>query len=127
MENTTKPINEMTDLEFVDHWIDHSEFINPVLFRELRDRGLYHIVNLLGPGTREEHKAIARARMAHAGHYVGEPEIEAVASHVDRIKFLRDKIHNTDSTDVIELLKLTNLMISHCEFVRDYLKPVVIP
>lgn len=126
MENTT-PIDKMTDLQFVDHWIDNSEFIDPILFRELRERGLYHIVNLIGPGTREEQKAVARARMAEAGHYVGEPEIEAVASHVDRIKFLRNKIYNTNATDVMELLELMDDMKSHCEFVRDYLKPVIIP
>jgi len=122
MKAASKPIAEMTDLEFVDHWIDNSEFINPILFKELRERGLYHITNYLS-GDRDIRRATARARMAHAGHYVGEPEIEEIAGHVDRIKKLRNDIFNTDATEPVAMLKLVDDMKVHLEFVRDYFKP----
>lgn len=111
----------MTDLEFVDHWIDNSEFINPILFRELRERGLYHITNYLS-GDRAVQKATARARMANAGHYVGEPEIEEFAGHVDRIKKLRTDIYNAEPTNPVIMLKLIDEMKVHVEFIHNYFK-----
>lgn len=111
----------MTDLEFVDHWIDNSEFINPILFRELRDRGLYHIINHLS-GDRDVRRATARARMAQAGHYVGEPEIEEFAGHVDRIKKLRNDICNTEPTNPVVMLQLINDLKVHVEFIHSYFK-----
>ncbi len=122
----TKLIDDMTDLEFVDHWIDNSAFISPILFRELRDRGLYHITNYLS-GNRDEQRAIARARMAKAGHYVGEPEIEEIAGHIDQIKKLQAEIYNAESTDILQLLEATKKLNYHAEFVRNYFKEVKIP
>lgn len=122
----SKPIAEMTDLEFVDHWIDNSEFINPILLRELRARGLYHITNYLS-GDRDVQRATARARMANAGHYVGEPEIEEIAGHINRIKKLRADIYNMEPTDVAKMLKVIDDLRIHVEFVHNYFKkPAII-
>lgn len=126
MSEPKKPIAEMTDLEFVDHWIDNSTFINPILFRELRERGLYHITNFLS-GDRDIQRATARARMAHAGHYVGEPEIEEIAGHLDRAKKLRADLYNGEITDPVLMLKIVDDLKVHLEFIRDYFKPVRIP
>lgn len=126
IHNMAKLIDEMTDLEFVDHWIDNSEFINPILFRELRDRGLYHITNYLS-GDRNEKRAIARARMAKSGHFVGEPEIEEIAGHIDQIKKLQAEIFNAENTDILKLLEAAKKLNYHAEFVRNYFKEVKIP
>lgn len=113
----------MTDLEFIDHWFDKcSDFIDPLLFRELRDRGLTSYVNLCGGSSIDENKAIARARMSKNGKYIGEPEIEKIASHIDKISSLKKKLCNTDETDVSNILKTLQELKFHTEYVRDYLK-----
>lgn len=117
----------MTDLEFVDHWIEYcSDFINPLLFRLLQERGLYSIVNRLS-GTKEERKATARARMAKIGRYVGDPEIEEIAGHIDQIKRLQASITQCEPTEVGELIVLLDKIRVHTEFVRNYFnKPAVV-
>ncbi len=121
-----KLVDEMTDLEFVDHWIDNSTFINPTLFAELRRRGLYGITNFLS-GDRDHQKATARARMAKTGRYIGDPELEEISGHIDRIKSISVQIFNMDPTNAVSMSKLADDLKYHSEFVKNYLKPAIIP
>jgi len=115
-----KNVNEMTDIEFVKHYIKECyAFISPLLFYELRKRNLIPYVNYIS-GTIEERIAQAMANMSQAGHYIGEPEIEEIAGHIDHIKFLKNSIAKCEPTNFIELGKLVDDMKNHIEFVRNY-------
>lgn len=80
-------MDAMTDLELIDYWIESgcAHFPDPRMFRHINSRGLYGVIDRLEGRTHEQMKASARARMAARGKYTGDPEIEAVASLMDRI------------------------------------------
>ena len=114
--------SNMNDIEFVDHWIENSDFIDPVLFKELQLRRLTHIVNLLPGANTAENKASARVRMANAGMYLGEPEIETIASEIQRVRTLQKLISEADPADPAALIKLINTMKEHLVYIKDYFK-----
>ncbi len=117
-----KLINEMTDIEFVDYWIDNSVFINPILLRELCSRDLYDITNLLQGKNKAERRSEARARLAAAGRYIGDPEIEKFAGVVDRIKFLQKRIEDTNPTDFMSLEQYCNDLKGNVDWLKNYFK-----
>ena len=112
-----------TDLELIDEFISESrQHIPPALFRDIQDRGLYHIVNRL-PQNVDEAKAIARARLRNQGKYIGDPEIEQIAQEVNRIEFLRKELMEIKPTDVDRMIPILSEMSERAIFVRDYFKP----
>jgi hypothetical protein len=114
--------SNMNDVEFIDHWIENSAFIDPVLFRELQSRRLTSIVNLLPGANTAEKKSSARVRLAKAGIYLGEPEIETIAAEIERVKSLQKQIAGADPADPTALIKLIDTMKAHLVFVKDYFK-----
>lgn len=117
----------MTDLELVDKFCEECmQFINPAIFRQIQDRGLYDIINYL-PKTTAEAKAVARARMAKQGKYFGDPEIDAIAGTIQRIEFLRKELNKISITDVHEILPILEEMITLSVYVKDYFKESKLP
>ena len=111
-----------TDLQLIDQYISESrQHVPPFLFRQIQDRGLYHIVNRL-PNEIPEAKAIARARMRDHGKYIGDPEIEQIAQEVNRIEFLRKELMQIKPTDVDRMIPILNEMSERANFVKDYFK-----
>lgn len=112
----------MSNLELVDKWCEMClEFPDPRMFREITDRGLYDIVNFL-PNNTPEAKVVARARMHGKGMYTGDPQIEEIASKIDRLMFLREKFNKIEVTDVhrtrpiiAEIGELTNKVAQYFE------------
>ena len=112
-----------TNLELIDKFIAESrQHIPPFLFRQIQDRGLYHIVNRL-PQNIDEAKAIARARLRNQAVYIGDPEIEQIAQEVSRIEFLRKELMEIRPTDVDRMIPILGEMTERANFVKDYFKP----
>jgi len=115
-------MKNLTDLELIDKFcVECITFIDPRVFREIEDRGLYSIINRL-PYLVEERKATARARLKLIGAYVGDPEIEQIADEISRIKALQIELFNTPASEVIKILTIIENMNKHLFFVRDYFK-----
>lgn len=117
----------MTDLEFVDHWIENClVHINPFLFSKLKQRRLYDIVNYL-PKNANEAKAIARARMSKAGKYFGDDEIDKIAGEIAELEKCRTQLNNLNLTDAHLAIPILEKMKAHAIYVKDYFKPVKLP
>lgn len=101
---------EMTDLALLDYYVDEGgNHADPRIFNKVRERGLARYVMNLGQ-DRRENKALVRAALAQAGRYVGDAEMELIASTVERIKSLQKRIAAADPTDAQELSSLAVLM-----------------
>lgn len=112
----------MNDLQAVDNYIEKClEFVNPVLLRDITDRGLYNVINYL-PRNIKEAKAVARARLAKMGKCFGDPEIDQIANTVQRIEHLREKLNALSMTDCNKVLEIVDEIKVHSEFIRDYFK-----
>lgn len=110
----------MTDLELIYEFIG-KPFINPALFRQIRERGLYNIVNFLPPNAKEA-KAVVHARLAKNGKYIGNEEIQIIADKIDRIQFLKQSIVDIKASEVQELIPILSEMQELSNFVLDYYK-----
>lgn len=76
----------MTDLELIDLYCEKCrDFINPKLYRDIVDRGLYNIVNHL-PKDIKEAKAVARGRLYETGKYSGIQDIEEIGGLIMRLE-----------------------------------------
>ena len=117
-------IGLMTDLEFVDHYIDKCrQFVNPLLLGEASRRGVVRFLNYL-PRDVNEARSVARARMAKEGKYFGEEEIDKIAGEIDRLRQLRDELNKIDLSEAHEVLPILEKMQAHSLFVKNYFKPV---
>ena len=112
----------MSDLELLDHYCETcSVFIDPRIFRHVAARGLVWAVNDLGRDSREN-KALVRAKLASAGRYTGDPEIEQVASMIDRIQALQNRISKTKASDAREIRDLAEALQNVAQLLVDYYK-----
>jgi hypothetical protein len=119
-------MSSLNDLEAIDQYIINCrDFINPKLFRDINNRGLYKIINGL-PYDVNEAKAIARARLAKIGKSFGDEEIDQIANTVQRMEFLRDELSCLSMTDIDKVLPVVNELITQAEHVRDYFKTIKI-
>lgn len=121
--NTSTPIKEfISDLQLVDLYCEECRsFVNPKLFRQINDRGLYDIVNFL-PKDIYEAKAIARARLMERGQYFGDPEIDEIAGKIQRLETLKKKLYGMNMTEVNITIPILDEMIELSEYVKDYFK-----
>jgi hypothetical protein len=116
--------NAANDLEAIDQYIINCrDFINPKLFRDINNRGLYKIINGL-PYDVNEAKAIARARLAKIGKSFGDEEIDQIANTVQRMEFLRDELNKIAMTDTDKVIPIVNELITQAQYVRDYFKTI---
>ena len=123
MEN----IQIMTDLEFIDHYIEECrQFVNPRLLGEANRRGVIRFLNFL-PSNISEAKSIARARMAKANKYFGEEEIDKISGEIDRLEQLRKELNKLNLADAHEVIPILEKMQAHSLFVKDYFKPIRLP
>lgn len=112
----------MTDLQLIDKFCEEcQDFIDPRIFREIEKRGLVWAVNKLPQGV-EESKAVIRARFAKKGRCFGDDEIDQIANTVIRIETLRDRLNKISMTEPHKVMPILNEMMTHSQFVRDYLK-----
>jgi hypothetical protein len=117
----------LTDLELIDKYCEEClAFIDPGIFREIRARGLYSIINML-PNNVNEAKAVARARMRERGKYFNDSEIDQIAGTVQRLEFLRQQLQQVNMSDAHVLLPILDEMKELAHFVSDYFKPTTIP
>jgi len=101
----------MTDLELLDKYCDTcAEFIQPLIFREVQSRGLLRIVDHLGTKDPKMMKSLVRGRLARMGRYIGDPEIEHIASIVDRLEYLRNQLNAISMTDAVKVNALADEM-----------------
>lgn len=120
--------NEITDLQLIDLYCEQClEFISPKIFRQIKDRGLYNIINFLPHNSIEEAKAVARARMGMLGKYFNEPEIDEIAGIIGNLERLKKQLNDVSITDVDKILPLLNDMTSNALFVKNYFKAVKMP
>jgi hypothetical protein len=111
-----------TDLELVDRYIDTClEFINPKTFREINDRGLYHIINFL-PNNKAEAKVVARSRMAVIGQYFGDDEIDQITGMIYRLLALQKKFTGMNVADAHQTMPVIKEMEAITQFLLDYYK-----
>jgi len=114
----------MTNLELLDKYCETClDFIHPTIFREIESRGLTPLVNRLGTLDPKEAKAIVRARMVSRGQYVGHiPEINQIASIVDRLDFLRGLLKRMNMADAHQVKKIAAEMQEHSQSLLDFYK-----
>lgn len=106
-----KNIEKLTDLELLDFYVEECyAFIDPRIFRHVNARGLYHIIDIGKTGSKAEMKAIIRAKLHLAGRYTGDPEIEAIAAVIYRIKTTQAEIFHLDPTDGYAMKSLAERM-----------------
>lgn len=126
MDNFTEKMKAaecMTDLELLDFFIDEcTSFIDPRIYRHISNRGLSWIIKTGLTNSREENRAIVRARLASTGRYIGHPEIEHIAAVVDRIKATQKEISTVDPTDPKRLIELAARLSSLSEEVANFYK-----
>ena len=116
----SKELSQLSDLELIDHYIDHcSSFIDPVVFRELNRRGLVWAINHLS-GTKSERRSMTRARLAKKGYYVGEEEIEDIASKIRRAEVLRDELTAMNMADAKPALEKVEQLKTFLESILTY-------
>ncbi len=114
----------MTDLELIDLYCENCiEFIDPRLFREIEQRGLYEIINNLPYTNPKERKYVARARLSQQkGVYTGDVEIEQIASVVNRMDFLRKRLNEANLANVHLTIPLLSEMMELSSQIKDYFK-----
>ena len=118
MENN----NYISDIEFVDLYIDKClYFINPLIFRQINERGLYHIINYL-PKDKEEARAVARARMAKTNKYFDDAELTGIFNTISRVEFLKKELMLLNMTDVHKTLPILNEITELSNHIKDYYK-----
>lgn len=110
----------MTDLELIDKYCE-SEFIDPFIFRRIKQRGLYGIIDKL-QGNSSERKAQARARLYKTGRYTGDPEIENIADLIASVDRIKQNLINTPSTEVVAILNLTEELKIYASSIKDFFK-----
>lgn len=112
----------LNDIELVDTFIEQCrDFISPLLLRDIESRGLYNIINRL-PNNISEAKAVARARLAKAGYYIGDPEIEQIAAWVKRLEHLRYLLSNLNLADADKTFPVIEEMATITQNLKDYYK-----
>ena len=117
----------MTDLEFVDHYIEQCrQFVNPRLLGEASRRNVVRFLNYL-PSNIDEAKAIARARMSKAGKYFGEEEIDKIAGEITELEKCRKQLNEINLAEAHLIVPILEKMQQHAVFVKDYFKPVKLP
>ena len=70
----------------------------------------------------QENKALVRAKLTTVDPYAGDPEIEQVASMVDRIKVLQAQIGKTEATDAQQIRDLAETLQLVANLLLDYYK-----
>lgn len=114
-------LDDLTDIQLIDYYIENcSHFIDPRIFRHVEKRGLYYVINYLSGETFAEMKAIARARMAERGKYIGDPEIEAVADLTDRIKAVQAELCNVKATEASKVKELSERLVRLSDELLNY-------
>ena len=117
-------VDTMTDLEFIDHYIEQCRaFVNPFLLREADRRGVIRFLNYL-PSNIDEAKAIARARMSKANKYFGDEEIDKIAGEINRLEELRNELNKLNIADGHKVIPILEKMQAHSAYVKDYFKPM---
>lgn len=117
-------LKTMTDLECVDNYIEKSrDFIDPKIFREINQRGLYQIINLL-PNDAREAKAIARAHLSKTGKYFGDEQIDQIAGTIQRLEFLRANLNSLSMTDCDKTFVILSEMKDLSIFVKEYFNKI---
>lgn len=113
----------MTDLQLLDKYCDTClDFIHPTIYREIERRGLVSSINRIGTLVPAEAKAIIRARLSKNGRYTGDPEIEQIASVIDRLEALRSQLVSINITSAFEIKAIADEMAEHSQFLIDYYK-----
>jgi hypothetical protein len=116
----------MTDLELMDKFIEECrDFISPLLLRDIEARGLYNYINFL-PSNINEAKSVLRARLAKAGKFYNDEEIDQVAGEIKRLEFLRIKLVGTNIADAHKTQPILKEMQEINTFLLDYYKPIKI-
>lgn len=121
-----KGIKQLNDLELLDYFCENClEFINPIVFRELTNRGLVWVANRLPKNTLEA-KAIVRSRLAKVGKSFGDEEIDQIANEISRLETLRGQLNKMNMADAHKVIPVLQEMQDISEFVLQYFKPVKI-
>jgi hypothetical protein len=108
----------MTDLQLLDKFVSQP-FPDPKLFREIRNRGLYGIIQYAPPG--KEGKAYIRAKLIEKG-YPQDPEMQQIKSIVDRLKHLQAEIAQANVTSPRAYIALLKEMETEATNLINYFK-----
>lgn len=112
----------MTDLEFINYYIDQDNgFVNRLRLSELSRRGLVHIIDYL-TGTKEERKAVAYARLAKAGKVFGDDDMDYISGKVKLMEDLRRGLSQIEITNAVEVEKLLDYMSKVNTEIKNYFK-----
>lgn len=115
-------MSSRTDIQVVDDFCEKClNFINPLIFREINERGLGHIVNFL-PKNVEEAKAVAHARMAKLNKFFDDEEINGIANTIQRVEFLKKKLTSMNGADVHQTLPVLEEMTELSLRIKNYYK-----
>lgn len=122
MVRLEKNIESLTDLELVNKYcLECRNFVNPLLFRHINERGLYNVVNGL-PYEFPQRKSVAYARMAKLGKVFGDSEIDEIAGKIQRLESLRTELNALKITDTHEIAKMLEDMKILCNEINNYFR-----
>jgi hypothetical protein len=111
----------MTDLELLDKICENLHFIHPLLYNDACRRGIAYLLEFL-PYDKNEAKAIVRARLAAAGKYVEDEEIQQVQQCVNRMNFLQKQLSGANMADVHKTLPILEELSELSTRLKNYYK-----
>jgi hypothetical protein len=118
----SEKIKEWTDLELVYKWCETClDYVNPLLFRDIEQRGLYNIITHL-PDNVEEAKAVAYSRMLKAKLVFGDDEIDYIADRIRSLEKLKETINSLRVTESHKLEYFLGKMLVINNEVLNYFK-----
>lgn len=100
-----------SDLELIDEFIIKCrQFIDPKLFRQIRERGLTSFIDRL-PTDIQKAKIEARLRLRTVGYYTGDPVIEKIASKMVRLDVLRSRLESLPVSKLEQIQELAQAIL----------------
>ena len=122
MTSTATTAERLSDWAIIQLYIEKcSAYIDPLLFNDLRARGLVWAVDRL-PGNLEERKAAAYGRLLKAGKVFGDEQIDGVAAHIERVKDLQKELAHAQPTESARLVKLSADLTFHAQAISEFFR-----
>lgn len=115
--------SNMTDLELVNLYIDKCfDFIDPRIFQEIRNRGLYDIINYLPKVSKDEARAVAYTRMIKAGKAFNDPRLDIINGLLKKIDIAKKKLQTIETSELQTIIEISYEMQYDANRIINYFK-----
>ena len=115
--------SDMTDLEVVNLYVDKCmDFIDPRIFQEIRNRGLYDIINFLPKVSKEEAYAVAYTRMIKAGKAFNDSRLDVINGLLKKIEIAKNKLQTIETSELQTIIEISYEMQYDANIIINYFK-----